>query len=89
MIFTVGKGNNGHLIKDLIKKRWWWTIQDEKNKKTVNFSWTQLKDKNYYQSELKENKIEDLNRDVINNQSGFHIVEENRDIFERTVHNHF
>lgn len=50
LTFYVGRGNNGHLIKELLKKRWWWNAIDEKDKtkKTPNFIWTQLKDKAYY-----------------------------------------
>lgn len=43
----VGKGNNGHLIKEVLKKRWWWGLNEEK-KKFCNFIWTQLKEKSYY-----------------------------------------
>ena len=46
--FQVGKGNNGCLIKETLKKRWWWTINDDKNKKVSNFVWTQLKEKSFY-----------------------------------------
>jgi hypothetical protein len=44
----VGKGNNGMLIKDLLKKRWWWNISEEKGKRFNSFIWTQLKEKSYY-----------------------------------------
>ena len=37
-----------------MKKRWWWTLSDEKVKKNSNFIWTQLKDKTYYSKENKE-----------------------------------
>ena len=46
--FQVGKGNNGSLIKETLKKRWWWTINDDKTKKVSNFIWTQLKEKSFY-----------------------------------------
>lgn len=68
LVFTVGKGNNANLIKDLLKKRWWWNIQDDKNKKSINFSWTQLKDKNYFQNEAKEDRNQEHTREVISNQ---------------------
>ena len=38
----VGSGNNGNLIKSLLKRRFWWHVLDEKSL-NVNFIWTQLK----------------------------------------------
>lgn len=37
----IGRGNNSLLIKSLLKRRYWWTIEDDH--KTANFIWTQLK----------------------------------------------
>jgi tubulin--tyrosine ligase len=37
----VGRGNNSLLIKSLLKRRFWWTIDDDH--KNSNFIWTQLK----------------------------------------------
>ena len=43
--FFVGFGNNSHLIKAIMKRRYWWQIVDrcEKDKEDVNFIWSQLK----------------------------------------------
>ena len=38
----MGLGNNGQLIKGLLKRRFWWSVSDEKSL-NVNFIWTQLK----------------------------------------------
>lgn len=38
----VGPGNNGMLIKELLKRRFWWQIVEERNI-NLNFVWTQLK----------------------------------------------
>lgn len=38
----VGSGNNGNLIKGLIKRRFWWTLLEEKSL-NANFIWTQLR----------------------------------------------
>jgi len=38
----IGSGNNGMLIKELLRRRFWWQIVDEKNL-DLNFVWTQLK----------------------------------------------
>jgi hypothetical protein len=47
--FYVGRGNNGHLIKELLKKRWWWAATEcDKAKKNPNFTWTQLKERGFY-----------------------------------------
>ncbi|CAD8150662.1 unnamed protein product [Paramecium octaurelia] len=37
----VGKGNNGMLVRQILKSRWWWSIQDEME--ACHFVWTQLK----------------------------------------------
>lgn len=37
----VGKGNNSLLIKSLLKRRFWWVIDEES--KNCQFVWTQLK----------------------------------------------
>jgi hypothetical protein len=39
--FYVGKGNNSLLIKSLMKRRFWWTLEEDPKK--ANFVWTQLK----------------------------------------------
>ena len=35
----VGKGNNGLLVRGIIKSRWWWQMVD-KDDPAVNFVWT-------------------------------------------------
>lgn len=35
----VEKGNNGILIKELLKKRWWWHLEDDPTK--ANLIWTE------------------------------------------------
>jgi len=39
----VGPGNNGNLIKGIMKRRFWWTLTTNKNEDGINFMWTQLK----------------------------------------------
>lgn len=46
----IGSGNNGALIKSLIKKRFWWIICEEKSFE-ANFIWTQLKNNDYYKKQ--------------------------------------
>ena len=49
----IKKGNNSSLIKWLFKKRWWWTIEDEKQDKEKarpNFIWSQLKQKSFFET---------------------------------------
>jgi hypothetical protein len=43
----IGAGNNGSLIKELMKRRFWWIIVEEKTM-NVNFMWTQLKVQEYF-----------------------------------------
>lgn len=38
----IGNGNNGNLLKALIKRRFWWQIVEDKTW-GVNFMWTQIK----------------------------------------------
>ena len=44
------------LIKSLIKRRYWWTVEESIGK--ANFVWTQLKVNNFYQLQ-KPSKIQD------------------------------
>lgn len=45
--FYIGKGNNSLLVKGLMKRRFWWTIEEDPKK--ANFVWTQLKIMPFYQ----------------------------------------
>lgn len=53
----IGEGNNGNLIKSLLKRRFWWTILDEKPQK-ANFLWTQLKNNEYFTKQPKSDMWE-------------------------------
>ena len=44
----IGGGNNSPLIKELMKRRFWWTITEERGNYDVNFMWTQLKVHEYF-----------------------------------------
>lgn len=39
----IGPGNNGSMIKSLIRRRFWWSICEDRNLEDLNFVWTQLK----------------------------------------------
>jgi hypothetical protein len=39
--FYVAKGNNGILVRSVIKQRWWWSMNSKENFHTANFVWTQ------------------------------------------------
>jgi hypothetical protein len=39
----ISKGNNFKIIKEMFKKRWWWTIQDTFDPESCNCLITQLK----------------------------------------------
>ncbi|CAD8122582.1 unnamed protein product [Paramecium sonneborni] len=41
--YYVGKGNNGSLIKNMFRQRWWWQEIETLDITKVNMSWTQLK----------------------------------------------
>ncbi|CAD8205623.1 unnamed protein product [Paramecium pentaurelia] len=41
--FYVGKGNNGNLLKNLFRQRWWWQEVESLDLSKVNMAWTQLK----------------------------------------------
>jgi hypothetical protein len=49
--YYMGRGNNSLLVKSLMKRRFWWTQEDDY--KQANFVWTQLKINNYYQFQMK------------------------------------
>jgi hypothetical protein len=35
----VGKGNNSKLIKGILRKRYWWTFEDNIKSPNINFIW--------------------------------------------------
>jgi len=37
------RGNNGQLVKQLFKTRYWWLLHDKDEMDKVNFMWTQLR----------------------------------------------
>ena len=39
----VMRGNNGQLVKQLFKTRYWWLLHDKDEMDKVNFMWTQLR----------------------------------------------
>lgn len=45
--FYMGKGNNYLLVQSLLKRRYWWTIEEDPKK--ANFVWSQLKINYFYQ----------------------------------------
>lgn len=53
----VGRGNNSLLIKSLLKRRFWWSMDEEP--KNSQFVWTQLKVNTYFDLE-RPNKEEIL-----------------------------
>jgi len=46
----IGPGNNSALVKELIKRRFWWQICEERNL-DHNFVWTQLKVNDYFKKQ--------------------------------------
>ncbi len=46
----VGGGNNSPLVRELIKRRFWWQLVEERSL-DVNFVWTQLKLNDYYKKQ--------------------------------------
>jgi hypothetical protein len=44
----VALGNNSTLIKELLKKRPWWTIVETFDASSLNFAWSQLRIKEYF-----------------------------------------
>lgn len=49
--FYLGKGNNYLLVKSLLKRRYWWIVEEDPKK--ANFVWTQLKLNYFYQMQPK------------------------------------
>lgn len=49
--YYLGKGNNYLLVKSLLKRRFWWTLEEDPKK--ANFAWTQLKLNHLYQYQNK------------------------------------
>ena len=46
----IGLGNNGNLIKSLLKRRFWWSISEDKTK-NINFMWTQLRNNDFMEKQ--------------------------------------
>lgn len=44
----IGNGNNSPLIKQLMKRRFWWQITEDRTNLDVNFIWTQLRVNDYF-----------------------------------------
>jgi hypothetical protein len=64
--YYLGKGNNYLLVKSLLKRRFWWTAEEDPKK--ANFVWTQLKINSFYQYERKayvEKKNHKLDQDFV------------------------
>lgn len=49
-------GNNSMLVKGLMKRRFWWT--QEEDYKKANFAWTQLKITSFYQLQKKSERFD-------------------------------
>jgi hypothetical protein len=41
--YGIGKGNNSHLVRNLMNQRWWWQSHPRENISELNFLWTQWK----------------------------------------------
>lgn len=48
--FYVGLGNNGNLVRAILKKRFW--FEPTKNREEAHLVWTQLKDENIFKLQL-------------------------------------
>lgn len=46
----MGTGNNGNLVKGLLRRRYWWCIIEDKNYR-ANFIWTQIKNVDYFKNQ--------------------------------------
>ena len=55
----VGFGNNGNMIKGLIKRRFWWTVSEEMTEDCV-FVWTQIKINKIYERQ----EVAEVNRSI-------------------------
>ena len=88
IIIAIGRGNNAGLIRELFKKRWWWSFNEEKSRKICNMTWTQLKEKTFYDPEFqlvrnssgKDGRTK--TKDTVNNS----VIE---DLGGIRIHNHF
>lgn len=51
----VGKGNNGNLIRSIIKKRFWFELT--RNKEEAHFVWTQLKEEEVHARQNRQEEV--------------------------------
>jgi hypothetical protein len=41
--YSIGKGNNSIMVRNLFKNRFWWTPHEKEEMEKCNFIWTQIK----------------------------------------------
>lgn len=85
----IAKGNNGCLIKDCLKRRWWWNIVEDYEKDgqcCINFIWTQ-KNKNYILNTQKEGRANKNQHCCLNSKEKHKnkIIEEFQELHIRIV----
>ena len=66
--YFIGKGNNGLMVRTLLKTRWWWTATDSAETAEVNFIWTQPRHNEFIESLKTKKKPLELNN--TNNNTG-------------------
>ena len=71
--YYLGKGNNGTLIRALMKQRWWWSQSDSKDPDDINFIWTQLKQNKFIESLKPKKKA--LSENIDTNTSTNHVTD--------------
>ena len=63
--FFIGKGNNGLMVRTLLKTRWWWMPTDSAENAEVNLIWTQLRNNKVIESLKMKKKPLDMNSSII------------------------
>lgn len=65
--YFIGKGNNGLMVRTLLKTRWWWMPTDGFEGTEVNLVWTQLRNNGLIDSLKSKRKALDHNGFISNN----------------------
>ncbi|CAD8199428.1 unnamed protein product [Paramecium octaurelia] len=85
--FYVGKGNNGNLLKNLFRQRWWWQEVDTLDLNKVNMVWTQLKQNAFIEC-LSTFNINDTNDPFVHEDTVVESSDSELDIHFKTRSSH-
>lgn len=70
----MGPGNNGAMVRGLLKRRFWWVEGSEKEKGECQFVWTQVKVEGVFEGQKRAGRVE-----VVYREDGYDEEEEEKE----------